>query len=536
MCNSHRLQYKFGLISLVRATDTDIMKHIIFLLFPIGYLNAFLFNNALNPYEPLAPSSIAKSQCHLKPADIIFVLDDSGSVGYNNFEKELQFVQGFAKEFDIGPLNVQVGVVTYSSSVHEYIRLNSNRDKQSLLYNINRLPYQSGLTRTADAINLTLYHGFSQPHGDRDSVTDVMMVITDGQSQDPRATAAAARRAHNAGIKTFAIGVGNRVKATEMDIIASDKNHVFHVSNYDALQQLKEELRNKTCEAIAFSNLYCQNNIKNCNSYGHVVCVNYAQWGRQNCPLYCGYCAAQGTPPPPTSSTSTTTTTTTTTTKGICEDKFGNCNGYGNSVCTSYRDWSIQNCAKFCQFCHAPAPPCVDLLGNCAAYGATSCQFYKKWAELNCAKTCGVCGNGIPTPALPQPTTTPLPTTTTLATTTFKGECIDHLHTGSCESYGPDICYKYREWAYKQCPKFCLFCKLSSSLMMPGSILTAPTPPTTEPPCVDVDPDCEDRGPFVCFNNKTWAETNCRVFCTFCTREYLCQLDTVIRLYTVIRL
>ncbi|KAK3082937.1 hypothetical protein FSP39_009509 [Pinctada imbricata] len=160
----------------------------------------------------------------------------------------LQFVQGFAKEFNIGPLNVQIGVVTYSTSVHEYIRLNSNRDQQSLLYNINRLPYQSGLTRTADAINLTLYHGFSQPHGDRDSVTDVMMVITDGQSQDPRATAAAARRAHNAGVKTFAIGVGNRVKATEMDTIASDKNYVFHVSNYDALQQLKEELRNKTCE------------------------------------------------------------------------------------------------------------------------------------------------------------------------------------------------------------------------------------------------------------------------------------------------
>ena len=36
----------------------------------------------------------------------------------------------------------------------------------------------------------------------------------------------------------------------------------------------------------------------------------------------------------------------------VCEDTFGNCAGYTSSVCTKYRDWSIQNCAKFCQFCH----------------------------------------------------------------------------------------------------------------------------------------------------------------------------------------
>ena len=51
--------------------------------------------------------------------------------------------------------------------------------------------------------------------------------------------------------------------------------------------------------------------------------------------------------------------------------------------------------------------------------------------------------------------------------------------------------------------------------------LQAPTlHPPTEPPCIDEDPDCEERGPDVCFQNQTFAEKNCRVFCLLCTRTF----------------
>ena len=41
-------------------------------------------------------------------ADIVFIVDDSGSVTIENFSKTLTFVKDVVKEFTIGPNNVQV--------------------------------------------------------------------------------------------------------------------------------------------------------------------------------------------------------------------------------------------------------------------------------------------------------------------------------------------------------------------------------------------------------------------------------------------
>ena len=168
----------------------------------------------------------------------------------------LEFVKTFAKSYAIGPLNVQMGAITYSTHAHEYIKLKDNLNQQSLINAINRLPYQSGTTHTAEALLGALNSSFTPKHGDRDSVTDIMIVITDGQSQNPRATAAAANKVHQAGVKVFAIGIGNHVMQTELNNIASDTNHVFHVSNFDSLHLLLDELRNKTCEGKVVLSFY----------------------------------------------------------------------------------------------------------------------------------------------------------------------------------------------------------------------------------------------------------------------------------------
>ena len=154
----------------------------------------------------------------------------------------------FVMSFDIGPRNVLVGVITFSTHAHEYIKLRDNLNEQDLINAINRLPYQSGTTHTSEALIGALNNSFTPQHGDRDSVTDILIVITDGQSQNPRATASAAQKVHRAGVKTFAIGIGDHVMQAELNSIASDKNHVFHVRNFDSLHLLQQELRNETCE------------------------------------------------------------------------------------------------------------------------------------------------------------------------------------------------------------------------------------------------------------------------------------------------
>ena len=63
--------------------------------------------------------------CGSRPADIVFVLDSSSTVGQANFHKQLNFVNDFVKDFDVGLSAVQFGLVTYSDVAHNEFYLNS---------------------------------------------------------------------------------------------------------------------------------------------------------------------------------------------------------------------------------------------------------------------------------------------------------------------------------------------------------------------------------------------------------------------------
>lgn len=67
------------------------------------------------------------AECGGGLSDIVFLLDSSGSETKLNFQKMLNFVQDFTRQFDIGPKNAQIGVATFSSDVHERIKLDQYR-------------------------------------------------------------------------------------------------------------------------------------------------------------------------------------------------------------------------------------------------------------------------------------------------------------------------------------------------------------------------------------------------------------------------
>ena len=77
--------------------------------------------------------------CGSNPADIVFLLDSSGSVGSANFQKQLDFVSRFAQSFDIGPRNVQIGVVTFATTPHNEFNLNTYTVKHDLVTAINKI-------------------------------------------------------------------------------------------------------------------------------------------------------------------------------------------------------------------------------------------------------------------------------------------------------------------------------------------------------------------------------------------------------------
>lgn len=188
------------------------------------------------------------SGCGLVPADIHFLLDASGSVGSSNYQKQKDFVARFAQSFTIGPQNVQIGVTTFSSQVHNQFYMNQYHAKPALVSAIKGMPYQSGGTNTDTALKFVDGNAFTKPHGDRDHVVNILIVMTDGQSAHPPQTAAEAAKLHGHNVKVFAIGIGNGIKRAELEKIATDPQHVFTVQNFDALNTLQAELKKTACK------------------------------------------------------------------------------------------------------------------------------------------------------------------------------------------------------------------------------------------------------------------------------------------------
>jgi Mg-chelatase subunit ChlD len=117
------------------------------------------------------------------PADVVFLLDRSGSVGKSAFQTELQFIAEFAKHYVIGPRNVQIGVVTFSGSPTKVFDLKSIHDINELEKKLMNIKYIFNGTHTSTALKFVRENSFSTAAGDRPNVPNFLIVITDGKSR-----------------------------------------------------------------------------------------------------------------------------------------------------------------------------------------------------------------------------------------------------------------------------------------------------------------------------------------------------------------
>jgi collagen type XII alpha len=113
--------------------------------------------------------SNARLDCLNAGADIVFVLDASGSIGGDNFLKVKQFVKETIGAFDIGFDKTRVGIVQYSSSnqISRPFDLSTYNNKTEMLAAVDRLKYAEGSTRTDLAIDLVTNVSFTASRGAR---------------------------------------------------------------------------------------------------------------------------------------------------------------------------------------------------------------------------------------------------------------------------------------------------------------------------------------------------------------------------------
>nr|XP_042710009.1 integrin alpha-D-like [Chrysemys picta bellii] len=189
-------------------------------------------------------------ECPKHVTDIALLIDGSGSIAREDFEKMKTFLSEIMKRFR--STDTQFALMQYSHRFREhfdFLQYRRSRDPDRLLRSVVQL---TGATHTATAIRKVVRELFTSGKGARDEATKVLIVITDGEKTgDPLSYSDAVPEAERAGIIRYAIGVGQVFSSAaaqqELQEIASQPSneHVFRVDNFDALQGIQSQLQEK---------------------------------------------------------------------------------------------------------------------------------------------------------------------------------------------------------------------------------------------------------------------------------------------------
>eukprot|EP00079_Xenopus_tropicalis_P036591 XP_017950362.1 PREDICTED: collagen alpha-6(VI) chain [Xenopus tropicalis] len=186
----------------------------------------------------------------IEVADIVFVIDSSGSIDYTEYKEMQNFMVSLVNKSAVGPDNVQFGALKYSDYNTELFYLNRYTNKVDIINHINKDTTQGGNTYTAGAVRFSKEF-FTEKHGSRKArgVPQIVMVITDGDSHDKDKLNETARQLEQEGIIIYAIGI-DQANTNELETLAGTEGKWFMVANFSGLQdilvQVSEAMCNKT--------------------------------------------------------------------------------------------------------------------------------------------------------------------------------------------------------------------------------------------------------------------------------------------------
>jgi len=99
-----------------------------------------------------------------------------------------EFLSQLVSRLDIDSGNTRVGLVTFSDDVGTSFNLNDHSSVASLQSAISAVNYSGGNTNTAAALAYVRTTMVTSAAGDRSNISDVVLVLTDGGSNDSTAT------------------------------------------------------------------------------------------------------------------------------------------------------------------------------------------------------------------------------------------------------------------------------------------------------------------------------------------------------------
>lgn len=180
--------------------------------------------------------------------DVIVVIDSSGSIGIDNYKKEKVFGYDLSRMYENRDAS-RFGFTIFSQSTQIVVPLDNTMSNQEVYARILNATYMGYTTNT----DLGIISATNELTSSTRPVTKNLVVITDGLSNNPEWTKAAADTAIGEGIRTFAVGVGPQVQTNQqmrtelLDIAGGNQNNVFTADTFDDLTAILNPVGQAVC-------------------------------------------------------------------------------------------------------------------------------------------------------------------------------------------------------------------------------------------------------------------------------------------------
>ncbi len=192
-------------------------------------------------------SLFAFAVCEKQKADLVFLIDQSGSINSEDYVIMKKFTTELVTSFKVSEDLVRVGLAQFASTFQNEFYLNQFYNEQAVSKHILDMQQLGGGTNIGLALD-SIRDYFEASRGSRRSagISQNLVLITDGESQDD--VEDAADRLRDLGIEVFAIGIGD-VHDLELLQITGTPERLFTVQNFGSLEKIKQKVVDKICKS-----------------------------------------------------------------------------------------------------------------------------------------------------------------------------------------------------------------------------------------------------------------------------------------------
>ncbi|KAM7139540.1 integrin alpha-E isoform 3-T3 [Macrochelys suwanniensis] len=180
--------------------------------------------------------------CKESGTEIAIVLDGSGSIEPEDFERAKGFISNMMTSFWRKCPEVTFAVVQYGAEIRTEFDLQESSNKSSALSKVHNITQLGSVTKTASALQHVLDEIFNESRGSVKDAHRMILVMTDGEIfLDPLRLTDVMNSPKMATIERYALGVGDvfskQRALKELQLIASDpdEDYLFKLPDYEAL-------------------------------------------------------------------------------------------------------------------------------------------------------------------------------------------------------------------------------------------------------------------------------------------------------------